>query len=249
MIQRQMNPSKYLIIILLLSLLSCKTQKSASIYESQNLQVERLTKHTYRHISYLSTTDFGKVSCNGMVVIDDKQALIFDTPTNNDESKALINWVEKGLNAKVIGVVVTHFHNDCLGGLDEFHKRGIPSYASLATIELARRDSLTAPEIGFENYLEIKVGNKKVVNEFLGEGHTSDNIVSYFPDEKVLFGGCLIKTLGASKGYLGDANISEWPSTVKAVRSKYEAVKVVIPGHGEPGGSDLLDYTINLFEN
>lgn len=243
-----MNPGMYIIVILLSVFLCCKTQKSISIYESPTLKVEKLTGHTFRHISYLSTEDFGKVSCNGMIVIDGNEALVFDTPTNDRDSKELIDWVEKTLNCKVIGVVVTHFHGDCLGGLNEFHQRNIPSYASFKTIELAKSDSVQIPQYGFEHYLEIQVGDKKVVNEFLGEGHTSDNIVSYFPDEKVLFGGCLIKASGASKGYLGDANTSEWSNTVQAVKSRYGKARVIIPGHGDPGNSDLLDYTIQLFK-
>ncbi len=96
--------------------------------------------------------------------------------------------------------------------------------------------------------MEVPVGNKKVINAFFGEGHTIDNIVSYFPHDKVLFGGCLIKTLGASKGYLGDANVNDWSKTVLAVKSKYGKAKVIIPGHGKPGNSELLDYTIELFK-
>lgn len=234
--------------ILLIGILSCKAQKSTAIYESNNLKVERLTKHTYRHISYLLTEDFGKVSCNGMIVVDDNEALIFDTPTNDHDSRELIEWVEQNLNCQVKGVVVTHFHNDCLGGLNEFHKRQIPSYASTRTIELAKTASAPTPKTGFENYLALKVGATKVINEFPGEGHTSDNIVSYFPADKVLFGGCLIKALGAGKGYLGDANTGEWSKTVQAVKSRYKRARVVIPGHGEPGHSDLLDYTIELFK-
>jgi metallo-beta-lactamase class B len=183
-----------------------------------------------------------------MIVIDQGEALIFDTPTNNSDSKELIDWVEKTLKCKVIGVIVTHFHQDCLGGLTEFHERQIPSYASFKTIEQAKLDSVEAPQNGFEQYLEIEVGSKKVINEFLGEGHTNDNIVSYYPDERVLFGGCLIKANGASKGYLGDANINTWSNSVQAVKSKYQKAKVIIPGHGEPGNSELLDYTIELFK-
>jgi metallo-beta-lactamase class B len=245
---QKMNLKITIIIFLLLSSFGCKTHKGLSVYESINLRVERLTNSTFRHISYLSTEDFGKVSCNGMIVIDGGEALIFDTPTNDTDSKELIDWVENNLKYKVIGVVVTHFHNDCLGGISEFHRRQIPSYASFKTIELAKQNGSPEPQNEFDDYLEIKVGDKKVINEFIGEGHTPDNIVSYFPNENVLFGGCLIKALGANKGYLGDANVNEWSNTVSSVRAKYKKAKVIIPGHGEPGNSELLDYTIQLFK-
>lgn len=236
-----------IISVLLLAVLGCKTQKNISGYTSDNLKIEQLSKNTFRHISYLQTEDFGKVACNGMIVIDNNEALIFDTPVNDTDSKKLIDWVKKTLNSSVAGIVVTHFHNDCLGGLNEFHESQIPSYASFKTIELAKLNSAPIPKNGFENYLEIKVGNKKVLSEYFGEGHTRDNIVSYFPNEKVLFGGCLIKEINASKGYLGDANVYEWSATVQSVKIKYGDAEIIVPGHGKPGGRELLDYTIELF--
>lgn len=63
------------------------------------------------------------------------------------------------------------------------------------------------------------------------------------------FGGCLIKELQATKGYLGDANVGECSGTVEKVKQHYPHVKIVIPGHGEIGGMDLLDYTIKLFKS
>lgn len=237
-----------IISILVLGLLGCKTKMNNRNYSSESLKIEQLSESTFRHVSYLQTNDFGKVACNGMVVIDNNEALVFDTPVNDSDSKELIDWIEKTMNCEVVGVIVTHFHNDCLGGLNEFHQRDIPSYARFNTIELAKRDSTALPQNGFDHYLETKVGRTNVINEYFGEGHTSDNIVSYFSDEKVLFGGCLIKTLNASKGYLGDANTQEWSKTVRAVKNKYGEANVIIPGHGKPGGKELLDYTIELFK-
>lgn len=63
-----------------------------------------------------------------------------------------------------------------------------------------------------------------------------------------MFGGCLIKELEASKGFLGDANVKEWSNTVEKVKMEYPNVKIVVPGHGEYGDKKLLDYTIKLFE-
>jgi len=243
-----LKSTKYLFVLLIFSLLGCTNQITIPNYESNNLNVENLTNNTFRHISFLSTQDYGRVGCNGMIVIDNGEAIIFDTPTNDADSKELIEWVENTLHCKTVGIVVTHFHVDCLGGLNEFHQRQIPAYASFKTIELAKLDSIQLPIIGFENYLELKVGSKSVINEFIGEGHTIDNVVSYFPDEKVLFGGCLIKRVGAGKGNLADANIKSWSSTVQAVKAKYGNAEIIIPGHGKPGNQDLLDYTIELFK-
>ena len=64
----------------------------------------------------------------------------------------------------------------------------------------------------------------------------------------MLFGGCLIKELGAGKGNLEDANVAAWPQTVATLQQAYPATRVLIPGHGKAGGLELSDYTIQLFK-
>lgn len=223
-------------------------QQPNSLYRSENLVIEQLTEHSFVHVSYLSTDDFGKVACNGMVVVDGKEALIFDTPTDDVASRELIAWLEKERGVEVKGVVATHFHDDCVGGLTAFHAKGIPSYGSLKTIELATAEGNLVPQEGFAEKLSLTVGNLEVVNQFFGEGHTRDNVVSYVSSDGVLFGGCLVKELGAGVGYLGDANTAAWPGTIQKVKAAFPEVKQVIPGHGKVGDVALLDYTARLFE-
>ena len=63
-----------------------------------------------------------------------------------------------------------------------------------------------------------------------------------------MFGGCLIKEIDASKGYLGDANVADWSNTVEKVKKQYPDVKIIVPEHGDFGDSKLLNYTIKLFK-
>ncbi len=201
------------------------------------------------HISYLTTNDFGKVECNGMIYLMGDEAIVFDTPTNDQAAAELINWIQSDQNKKINAIVVTHFHEDCLGGLKQFHTNGTNSYASHKTIELAKVANIKVlPESGFEKEIEFKIGNESVIATFYGAGHTEDNIVGYIPEEEILFGGCLIKSMNAGEGYLGDANIYEWSKTVESIKKDLPDLKVVIPGHGNHGGKELLDYTIELFQ-
>ncbi|MFC5046272.1 subclass B1 metallo-beta-lactamase [Aquimarina hainanensis] len=236
---------------ILIFFLSCKNQKEAPsyVYESSSMKIIQLSPHAYQHITYLKTKEYGNVPCNGMIVTDTNEAIVFDTPADNKVATELINWIEDSLSSTITGVVTTHFHIDCLGGLQAFHDRKIPSYANTKTIDLAKSAKKELPKNGFDTSMEIKVGTKKVINSFIGEGHTADNIISYFPSEKILFGGCLIKSLGAKKGNLNDANVQEWSETVKRITSKYNEVEIVIPGHGATGNQELLQYTIELFQN
>lgn len=240
------------ILIVLPLILSCSkqiqvSQKQYTTYESKNLTVIKLSENVYQHISYLQTNDFGKVPCNGMIVVDNGEAAVFDTPTDRESSKELIEFLHS-LNMKIKSVTATHFHEDCIGGLDEFHKIGVPSYANHLTIELLKDNGKNIPQNGIDKEFTLKVGKKKVFLNYFGEGHTQDNIVAYFPDEKTLFGGCLLKEMDATKGYLGDANKNAWSETVTTLKEKYPDIQTVIPGHGERGGMELVDYTIGLFQ-
>ena len=231
-------------LLTLLAMLKVQAQQ----HHSENLEIKKLRNQVYLHVSYLQTESFGKVACNGMVVINQGKAVVFDTPTSTIGSLELIKWVKDVLKCKIIAIVPTHFHEDCLGGLEEFHKEKIPSYAYKQTIVKAKENGYTVPQNGFEERMELKLGKQKVYLEFFGEGHTRDNIIGYYPNEKTIFGGCLVKEVNASKGYIGDANVSAWPSTIVSIKTQLPKLELVIPGHGQPGGTELLVYTEQLFK-
>lgn len=244
---------KFLLIGIIITILGCNTQKKAgsgvaALFQSDQLVINQISNNTFQHISYKQTNDFGNVPCNGLIVRSSNKVIIFDTPTNDSTATALIQWITNTLHCTIIAVIPTHFHDDCLGGLQAFHNQNIPSFANAKTIELAGKNKLIVPQNSFTDSLVMQIGDKKVIARYFGEGHTKDNIVGYFPAEDVLFGGCLIKEIGATKGYLGDANLTQWSATVEKVKQGYPNVKFVIPGHGRHGNRELLDYTINLFK-
>ena len=243
----------FLLLLFSLSIYTANAQKNEGfkakvVYQSDDLIITQISENAYEHVSYLQTQDFGKVPCNGLLVSNHKEAIIFDTPTNDKSSEELIKWFTDQLHFKIKAIIPTHFHDDCLGGLKAFHQHNIPSYANFKTITFAKEKAFTVPENGFKDSLVLKLGKETITAKFFGEGHTRDNVVGYFPSENIMFGGCLIKELDATKGYLGDANIEAWSNTVEKVKKEYPNVKIVVPGHGERGSSKLLDYTIGLFK-
>ncbi len=223
---------------------------SSIVYKTENLMIKRLSDHIYEHISYLNSDDFGKVACNGMLVINENKGIVFDTPTDDKSALEFINFVTNGLKCEITAIIPTHFHNDCVGGIAEFEDHNISTYATNQTVELLKTkgQKFSKPINYFDGSLVLNLGNRKVYAAYFGEGHTKDNIVGYFPDDNAVFGGCLIKEVGAGKGFLGDANIKEWSATVEKIKQQYPDAKIVIPGHGKQGGTELFDYTITLFE-
>lgn len=254
----------YFLILTSLSLLvSCNSKNSETVqnnkstktyndtlFHSDILDIIQISKNCFVHVSYLQTDDFGKVACNGLIVRNEKNVVILDTPTSDFASVELINFIEEYLKCTVKGIVPTHFHKDCIGGLKTFEYEEIRIFISSKTVELIKKeDSVSVFKfIAFEDSLAIRVGAENLILKYPGPGHTSDNIVAYYAKDKILFGGCLIKELGAYKGYLGDAEIGAWSNSVRKVKSLFPEAKIIVPGHGKWGDKSLLDYTITLFK-
>jgi len=227
------------------------TENKNEIVIAEGLSVIKLTDNVYQHVSDLQTTDFGKVKCNGLIYLNGNDAIICDTPTNDKLSSDLIGWLKTNHpQVKIKAVIINHFHADCLGGLHTFHEAGIPSYSHERTKSLLelKGDTVNMPQFFFPTSLEINVGNKKIINYYAGEAHTSDNIFTWIPSENTIFGGCMVKSMNAGKGNLADANVDAWPRTIEKIKSICPSARIVVPGHGDAGGQELLDYTITLFK-
>lgn len=233
---------------------NCSSQKNEvfqpkEVYKSKKLTITQIAKQSFVHTSFKQTNDFGNVPCNGLIVTNKKEAIVFDTPTNNENAEELIKWITTKLQCKIKAIIPTHFHDDCLGGLQSFDDHDIPSYAYFKTTELAKANNFTVPKNNFQDSISFKFGEGRAIVKFFGEGHTKDNVIGYYANDNIIFGGCLIKELNAEKGYLGDANVTLWSSTVQKIKKEYPDVKIVVPGHGAYGDKSLLDYTIKLFEH
>ena len=93
--------------------------------------------------------------------------------------------------------------------------------------------------------MQLEVGEETVEVAWPGPGHTEDNVVVYFPQRRLLFGGCLV--LGRDKiGNSADADLVNWAESVRTL-DQYD-VDIVIPGHGDRLDPGLVEHTIALLE-
>jgi metallo-beta-lactamase class B len=119
-------------------------------------------------------------------------------------------------------------------------------------IEAYKTQKFKAPNRLFdiEEGLKLSLGEETVEVYFPGESHSIDNVVVYFHNRKILFGGCMVKSLKSkTPGFTGDANMQEWPKSVKKVLEIYKDARIVVPGHGKWGDTKLLNHTIELLVN
>ena len=71
--------------------------------------------------------------------------------------------------------------------------------------------------------------------------------MAFIPDIGVLFGGCMFRTAGFGIGNTADADLGAYADSVRNVIARYgQDARVVVPGHGTPGGPELLQLTLDL---
>ncbi len=217
--------------------------------------------------------------CNSLLVrIDKKNIVWIDTPCESQATKLVVEWIRKICNKPEIIEINTGFHQDNLGGNEYLINQKIPVYGPDLTAKLItkNKDSLKkhildsvknhenqkyyrayqklkfkAPERLFkiDKGLSLKIGDELVEVYYPGPSHTLDNTVVYFHKRKIMFGGCMIKSLESKKpGYTADADMKQWPKSLRNVLNKYAQSRIVVPGHGESGDIRLIKHTIELLD-
>ena len=151
------------------------------------------------------------------------------------------------MKLKVVGFVPNHWHVDCMGGLGFLLNQNIESYANQMTIDIAKSKGLPIPKYGFKDSLQLKLGDKLIHCYYLGAAHTKDNIVVWIPSEQILFAGCMVKSMGSNDlGNTVDGDLKAYPITIDKLIDKLPNAKIVIPGHGQYGGIELIKHTKDL---
>lgn len=217
--------------------------KHAGSYHGASVAVEPLAPGVWIHRSSHQVDGFGDVEANGLVVASKQGALLIDTAWTPEQTAELLDWTERHVG-DVAAVLVTHFHEDRLGGLPEVRRREIPAYAHARTVAEAEQRQIDPPTDIFGDTFDLSVFGVQGEAYHPGAGHTVDNISVWLSRPRVLFGGCLIKSRDASSlGNIADADLQAWPRSILALQERYDGVNYVVPGHGAAGGPELLTHT------
>ncbi len=239
---------------------------------SDNLEVFKLNEKVF-----IATHKFPWESNSMIVKAGPREVVLIDTPYDTEATKLLLDWVKYKFPQHNVQAINTGFHIDNLGGNEYLRSQNIDIYGSKRTCELIDSRgkksqqqiiSWLKPEhskikkvyeemkfvkpnklFSLKGGISLHIGNTIFEIFFPGETHSPDNVVVYIKKENLIFGGCMVKALSHEKlGYIGDANLDEWPKSLKILRDKYIA-RHVVPHHGKWSDMRLIQHTINLLKN
>jgi len=244
------------------------------IYAQQVKLADDLVYYPIAENIYLAIHSF-PWPANSLVITGEDEILFIDTPYNDEASEKLIQHFNNGKNRKMI-VINTHFHNDNLGGNNSFIEKGAVVYGSDVTVNMLETRGLGIGMLDmlkknglskyYDYFKDVKLTppnrifdlqkgllldccNDTVEVFFPGAGHSPDNVVVYLRKSRVLFAGCIVKSLNSkSLGNLGDAELTAWPESIEGIITKFPDAVIIIPGHGETGDTRLLQHTLELLK-
>lgn len=214
--------------------------------EEAKLTISHLTGDFYIYTTY-NTYEKSKVPANGMYLVTDNGVVMFDTPWDTTQFQPLLDSIRLRHNKVVVLCMATHWHSDKTAGLEYYRQQGIKTYTTALTDDLSKKNNKKRAEFLMAKDTLFNVGQYSFETYYPGQGHTEDNIVIWFKKEKILYGGCLIKGVDDENlGYLGDANVTEYASTLKKVQRKCRKPKFIIIAHSDWKNINSLKHSIMM---
>ncbi len=214
--------------------------------EECKLHIQHLTDNFYVYTTYKKLNEVMYPS-NSMYLVTDSGVVLFDSPWESSQFQPLLDSIFAKHNKKVVLAIATHYHDDRTAAFDFLRRKGVKTYSSKLTYELCEKYNENKASFYFTNDTIFELGDYKFETFYPGEGHTKDNIVIWFNDFKILYGGCLVKsTDNITLGNVTDANIDEWPLSIEKLINKYPNRNFVIPGHFGWSSNLGLEHTLQL---
>lgn len=210
------------------------------------LEIKQITPNAFVFTTWKNLGDI-VFPANGMYVIGDSEVAMVDCPWDSTQWQPLLDSIWIKHQKRVSLVVATHFHDDRTGGFDYYKRLGIKTFSSQKTMDLCLKRGEKQALFTFSKDTVFSLGPQKLEIFYPGPGHTPDNVVVWFGEEQVLFGGCFIKSQESQGlGNLQDANTKAWNVSLRKLKRKFPEVKIIIPGHQKWGGKELYDHNKKL---
>ena len=155
---------------------------------------------------------------------------VFDTHHHGDHAYGNAIWTEAGATTLAYK------------GVAEEMKRYEParwqeSAKQRKDVRDLNRASVEPPKQTFDKTpFVLEDGARRVEFHYLGWAHTRGDGFVYLPKEKILCTGDAVAN--GPYNYTADANVGNWPKVIQAAQKLN--VTRVLPGHGEPGGREVL---------
>ena len=89
--------------------------------------LEKIADNVWVHKSYAFMGRWGLVLSHGMVVKTEGGVILVDTAWNDKDTHHLLGLIEEATGAAPKAAIITHAHDDKMGGMGALNERGVPT--------------------------------------------------------------------------------------------------------------------------
>ena len=212
------------------------------------LRIRHLVDSFYTYVSY-GEYNGQNYPANAMYMVTDDGVVLFDTPWGEVYYQALLDSIQIRHGKKVVMCISTHYHEDRTGGLTYYNSKGIETYTTWLTDSLSVVNKQNLATHHFTGDTTFTIGGHSFEAFYPGPGHTQDNIVLWFPKQKILYGGCFIKSASETDlGNIKSANIKEWGNSIRRLQNHIGKPAYIIVGHNDFTNLNSLAHTLELVQ-
>ena len=93
---------------------------------------------------------------------------MIDTPMDNDKTEQLTKYLKDSMSVDLAKLIIGHFHDDCMGGLEYLQNIGIESVANSMTIKKCREIGLPVPSTPFTDSLTFDFNGEIIDCRYFG---------------------------------------------------------------------------------
>jgi metallo-beta-lactamase class B len=199
---------------------------------------------------------------NSVVYVGKDSVTVIGATWTPETAEILIGKIQALTSKSIREVVVTNYHPDRAGGNAAFKKIGAKVISTRKTRDLMKTDwkkvvdftrktipaypdlSVVLPDTVHAGDFDLQGGKVRAL--YLGAAHTADGIFVFFPEEKILYGNCILKE---TLGNLEFADLAAYPKTLQRLKMRKLRFDTVIAGHGSSiHGPDIIDHYLKLLE-
>lgn len=217
-----------------------------------NVVFSRISDDVVMHTSTLDLPGIGPVRSNGLLVIEGDTTVLVDTAWSDQQTDNILDYAQMVLGKPVRAAVVTHAHQDKMGGIGALNARSIPSWSHPLSNELAAEAELisTTHLLAFENGWAVGEGAQALAPlriYYPGGGHTPDNITVGIEGSDIAFAGCLIKGEDADTlGNLMDADTASYAASARRFGTAFPDARLILVSHSPPQDRDAIMHTAKM---
>ena len=213
------------------------------------LVISKISEKVYVYTTY-NEYNGTLFPANGMYVLTEKGTILIDTPWDTTQFQILLDSINIKHKSDVVTCISSHSHDDRTAGLEFYTQKRIKTYSSFQTYNLCLVNKEKVAENYFVSDTTFQFGETKIQTYYPGKGHTEDNIVIWLEKEKILFGGCFVKSIENDNiGNIADADIKAWPKSIENLQNKFPNMEIVIPGHFKWSDAKSLKHTLKIIKN